>query len=1381
MVSEWTYSDCLTVREDFIPVFTEDIDKQNRGNWKFFIPHDQTRTLLEKLIAALERAKPSDCRSIWLTGAYGTGKTFTCFVIKHLLEDPLEEVQDYFIKHSVLSHLWPRFRALRQRGNYLTVYRSGSGHIKSSRRLYLEVEQAIKQELQSHGYADAVTENIMEELVSKLTAKDSIFNWDHAFRKHRGMFQDVSTSEGVINKLRDGDLETGEKVAAVLEQEGVIIKDSPEAIREWIRAVITRNNLKGILFIWDEFTQFFANSTDVDSLQELAHATTGIPFYLFLVTHRALDQFTRIDEGTRKKLHDRFHLCPLEMKPVTAYKLISNVIEPKPAWRKDWEAKRDTLWSNVDAAVLHINLLGERVAKEELKALAPIHPLTAYLLATISSNFSSSQRTLFQFLKASESGSFREFIANYPKNNWYWLTPDYLWEYFFENVKVESVDSVADILTHYSSSRQKLHSEGEVRVFRVMLLLTALWRQTHGAHPLLKPSLEVLKRMFMGTELAPRVAEIAERICDQGLMLAVPSGTDQEYIIPSGTIDHKKLQQYKQQAQSSLTFENMIDDRRFDAEFVHELKQLLSLQGAAKLRHPVQIISAKELKLKREKIIRGTEYSYEIGVVVVVAQEDEHLHGTEDIALELSKHYLDCCILISQCAFGAKRWHDWLDHRAYQWYYEEMHDSAKERYYSTKAKKLVDEWLTSVRLGRIKAFFHGGLQELSGCESVPGYLEDVVSQVYPYGPERLSKIATLYTSSWGKGGAEIGLRIARTIQRPYKDVVEELERKGLWEDGALTNAKHPLGEMKRVVDEFFKSQDHVNLHDLWKALQEPPYGLMPSPIGILLFSLLMRDYSQGYYYSDGVNSLPLNPNKLAELIQDVMKGNKSDSSCYTVRRMSTEAEEFCKMAQEVFHLRPEEAAYPEEARKNMRKSLANAGFPVWCVKYSVEEIRDPRVQKGLAPAVEALTNVLSYDLDELDDREMKRVFEAVQPVKSELSRLLTRERMQQGMLSFLRTHTPQLSFLAGSLGLDVPRIMSRLRALLQEDVYLWREERVKDKLPEITAELNLTLALDELCGAQKDSLDDVRLHFQETWFRSKLPLTCYKVGQPAEVAAAIDYLYQVVYQPSRELKVDSSEEIRRLSGTLRVLLRDGVRITQLLVAKYTGQSLEDSEAAQLYEMLPSNLSAAPEDEVKRAILCALEQLTKQKKIAELKKLWQSITSTDSPVAWSEAERVPIQLILEGQQYHEFFTRYSRLQSLPEREIEEMLQFLTEHAEELKVLHDKRYVLNKFIDVAAGEYAELVRQSDAQEGVLNYVYDSMGGNVQQWPIRLNEVAQAIRKWVTQNYQATVYPRVLKALEGMSAEDIKRFVEELVSKDALVGARLLAVLEIAKKRG
>ena len=39
------------------------------------------------------------------------------------------------------------------------------------------------------------------------------------------------------------------------------------------------------------------------------------------------------------------------------------------------------------------------------------------------------------------------------------------------------------------------------------------------------------------------------------------------------------------------------------------------------------------------------------------------------------------------------------------------------------------------------------------------------------------KIATLYSGSYGKAGAEIGLNVARIIQRPHKDVVEALKTK----------------------------------------------------------------------------------------------------------------------------------------------------------------------------------------------------------------------------------------------------------------------------------------------------------------------------------------------------------------------------------------------------------------------------------------------------------------------------------------------------------------------------------------------------------------------------------------------------------------------------
>lgn len=84
-------------------------------------------------------------------------------------------------------------------------------------------------------------------------------------------------------------------------------------------------------------------------------------------------------------------------EPCYGVRLIANVIEANPDLRDDWDAKQNSLWSQVDVAALDIDLLGEQVRRAELKSLAPIHPISAYLLANISSLYSSSQRTFSGF------------------------------------------------------------------------------------------------------------------------------------------------------------------------------------------------------------------------------------------------------------------------------------------------------------------------------------------------------------------------------------------------------------------------------------------------------------------------------------------------------------------------------------------------------------------------------------------------------------------------------------------------------------------------------------------------------------------------------------------------------------------------------------------------------------------------------------------------------------------------------------------------------------------------------------------------------------------------------------------------------------------------
>ncbi|MGB9977609.1 hypothetical protein [Thermovenabulum sp.] len=1379
----WRYNNFISISEDFIPVFSEEKDRVNKNNWKFFIPHDSMKNLLNKVLIALERSNNKDCKSIWLTGTYGTGKTYASFVIKHLLEDPLEEIEAYFKKYENIKDLWERFKALRENKRFLVVYRSAldvMGHINSNRRLMIELQQAIKNKLKNEGLKYLGERSIIDQLIKKLTEKDSVLNLQNIFEKYKyEYFNSFASMEQVVEKLINGDTLIAENIAKVFEHEGITVFDSPDVVKAWIKEIIELNNLGGLIFIWDEFTEYFIYNSAVTPLQELAHATGEMPFYLFLITHRSLKQFTRIDEETQKKLEDRFHSCELNMNVVTAYKLISNAIEIKDENRIEWEAKRDTLWNKVDLAVLQINLMqgsqGATIKKEELRMLTPIHPYSAYLLSTISSLFSSSQRTFFQFLKTNIIGSFQWFISKYPENDWYWLTPDYIWQYFFENDdNLKDVENINDIITHFNYNKDKLQSEEELRVFRVMMLLSIMNRKLQGTEPLFKQNLSVIKRMFMGTELYNKVEKIAEDICNKEIMHALAIGNDVEYIIPTTIMDRKKLDQLKQQASMNYEFNKMVDSKKSDAKLARKIEDLISLQGASKLRHYIKITSAKDIRSKKENILREELEPYEILTILVVALNDSDLFGLEEIALELTSKSKNCCILISQAAFGEKRYNDWINYIAHTWYYEQIKDSNNMRYFKNKVENIENEWMEDLRRNRIFAFFQGKQRELSGCDSITNFLEEIVLDIFPYCPEKISKVSTLYNTSFGKAGAEIGLNISKKIQSPYKDIVDELIKNSLWDEIKIDqNSEHPIVKMKIKVNEFFETNNNVSIKQIWEELQNPPFGLMPCPIGIVIFSLLLREYSQGYYYWDGVNSRPLNPDKLAELIENVTKNSKN-SYLYSIRKISKEGENFCKIMQRIFNLTNEQSTYPEETRKQIRNVINNLKLPLWTIGYYIKDLSKVRIFKAeyLIESIRAINEILSFDKEELSDDEMKNIVELLKKCDNELSSLIKYDVLESGFREYLNIKSPKLLQIKNKLNIALSNIIERIKGFLKKEVYLWREEEVDKVLADIVNELEVIDALSILLERKMKSIEEINVYFKNEWYKSKYPLWVYKEGQDHDIIQIFDYLYKLFYVDIEYYKKENlSDKIIKYCSEIKQIINDTIKITKILVKKYSGQDLDDDGAKELYGKLQDMVNYQEYD-IKDNLLKTLSLLSKQKRIIELNNLFYNITGANSPDKWAEEKRMPIYWMFDAQ-YFDFIEKYDKINLLPESEIIKMIDFLKQHSKEFEMLKNDNFIFQKFMEVVAKEYINILKGYERK--IHEYIYGKLGSNIKIWTLNVSKVQELVIEWIKLNYKDIAYNRALKAIENMNPERMKKFVIESISNDPLLGIKLLSIFE------
>ena len=279
------YRDYIKVESDFIPVFSASSDRTNPDKWLSFYPHESFKKILTLTIESLEKSSALKNRSIWMSGTYGTGKTYASFVVKHILEDDLKKVESYFA-HNELSSLWNRLAGIRNKGKILVVHQSSSAGINSQNKLFNTITEAVKKSLRENGYNYMGSASMYEKILQTLKDPDSTFNFQAAFKKHRGKFMAYSNSSQVIRDLETLDdperMDLLEEITSVAEAESYNWSMSPQGIIDWLKDIREKNNLYAIVFIWDEFTEYFRNNiNNITGLQEIAQASAELSFYFF--------------------------------------------------------------------------------------------------------------------------------------------------------------------------------------------------------------------------------------------------------------------------------------------------------------------------------------------------------------------------------------------------------------------------------------------------------------------------------------------------------------------------------------------------------------------------------------------------------------------------------------------------------------------------------------------------------------------------------------------------------------------------------------------------------------------------------------------------------------------------------------------------------------------------------------------------------------------------------------------------------------------------------------------------------------------------------------------------------------------------------------------
>lgn len=1391
------YSKYLEVKSDYIPVYSSEADEKGPATWKHFIPHISMRQIILSLIRAINRGKSEDLKSVYVTGGYGTGKTFGSFVIKHLLENNIAEAREYFDKYPFLRPLWPQFEAVRSGGRFLVVYRSGSGEITSSERLLMEIQYSIREALKRNKYEYLGARSLQEAVYHRVADTNSTFDWSKAFAKYREYFMEFNTPGEVVDKLPNNTKLT-ERVLRVLEKEGVGYLNTVEETKKWIEDIIQENRIKAIVFIWDEFADYFKQNQTVTTLQELAHAATKMPFYLFLITHLSVEQVTSIDNETRKKLMDRFFDIRFEMNPVTAYHLIANAIAVNSMFRDEWESKSNTLFSMVEKAVSRLQAMDESVRREDIMRLVPIHPFSAYLLSAISRQFTSSQRTLFRFLKEAPEAAgevrynFNWFIENHSTEDWCWLTPDILWDYFFTADNQDFDQEIRNYILHYDTVEARLGSEEERRVLKCVLLFMAMFSKVKA--DVLRPFRSNIEMAFAGTPIREKLQLILYHLVKAEILSEANVGVnDAMYMIPMVFEDKEKFDRILAEVKQDYTFEKVTEAKkeRKDIAKGGELgAKVLDLFKPTPVQEArLQIWSAvlpnlRAAVAKTQKDLKP----YQIFVIFTLLQ-------TEAQQANLEKQIVDCgamneriAVVAVETPFGADRFEKWQHDKAKQKYASlpEIRNS-NARVFAEHAAGHIDDWIKQVRAVKTKVYYKNRKYEFVGTAGFTDCMQQVIASEYPYGPESISLLEPLYSTGFGRDAAVQGMGLKQS-KNPYTNLVHALTEAGLWgTDNKAFSVKpdHAVSRMHAEIMKLFEEESSVCLTDIYEKLMKPPFGLMPSPISLFLWAFLMRDFVKGgYYLKDGFNTQPVYGEKLAEYLDVVMKGVSKDLSSYEISKMRQDDEDFCDMMRSVFRLSDEQAGHPAEVKKNIRRYINEVKYPLWALKYldlsSLDEAGSvdsmlPEFTK-VKDVVELICRFIAAESETSEVELVSEIVNALRHFKSggrdSLAELI-HNRLSDGMKGYIQQTAPDVLTYASRANIPFNMLMDFFRSsMMNEDKWLWLEESVREKLASLEDELALLDALNAFLESENRSLEEARKKCNNVFHAIKLPWPVLKekAGDCAETFEKLIHFLEVEAKYFTDKKA-----LAGLLNTHAQAMRDLLKAQKDALAHYVinvmklDVSTEDID--KVYQELDIYGVQGNLENFLSTVRREVAKLQTQLMLGRVRKAWLEMTDSKSPAEWSRSNKIPI-LWLPEMKDDRLVEIFDILNGKPVRydaqSLEKSLAYLESVKNRFAVLKDAGRLDEIFLKSAGvDEYAFVLRINELKD----YIAKRLGADAYAWAMQTADVGRLAKEFLDGLYQRTVFAQVFKKIDVMSAERAKEYLKELIRKNAIVGLNIL----------
>ena len=1075
------YSKIIGIESFFDSTFNMTEERENY--WKQFITNEKFESNLKEIVNAFISPTSDQHKSIWVQGTYGTGKSHSTSVIKHLLCDQVEEIEDY-VEKLANPQLKAMLLGFRKKERVFPIVLKGTYSIVDTEELKYTIQKEVIRQVKEAGVS-LIVKSDFQAVIEMLQDRKFESFWSAMLSNELRRY--ASSVNELEELLIHGDVEVLKEINKALKKSNMI-KATPD-IKLWLTEVMDELRKQKVadylMLFWDEFTSLLEISerrSILNCMQDIAELSKAprkedkdknIGVYVFLITHKSMeatDSYKELKEDEKTMAKARFLSLKYDMQDITTYHILSNALKVKDAEKyESLVDERVRLQSEVAEALKEIVAPLEKSAQTQaiIQKLYPFHPYTAYLATFVSRAIGSAERSIFEFLNDDKKG-FKAFIEN-DINAVKYLTADKVWDFFVEAFSEDRTNNFDSIINKYSMYATKLEDTNvpELAAFKVILLLNLLNRVTQmdggeQEKSLVNPSKRNIFFVLSGAWSYDAIETALNSIDEKQIVL---KGPDDVYEVSSSAMSIEKVQAtkdkiYLKYEDVSLLFDEYVAYRNDITKIISNADGFNRATEFALLWGNLSAISLES------KLQKAFSKSYAAKIAIVLFRGETPTYDKKssrpEASMETQKNIIqglsekesmrDIVFVLIDVALGQQRFEGIIDAKARE---SVARDTKVEdpSPYEKKAMRWMEKWRTEIIEGAATIVFRGERVNTPTFKSVcnSGVIADV-ARVFSYGIEKNTLVAsasTAWKESYAKKTVE---KVCYAANRGEIEAFSGAEaaivhllrdKNGNWLFDEKLNyigqydATCPMTVLVKTVDDKIaelRNKSVVDIGQEFRFITEAPYGYYKNYVCMAAIALVFRRYIGKMYLSDQ-GSL-ITPTIMRDIINAAFyfwHDSKQDARL-RVRFSTVDEKDLIDLIQSIFGVKGDGIS---ETKWAMRASFESKyKSPLWSLKYVVDKGRE---FNAVVDSLFALANATGESITQED---VSSLLEGLKKQKTSIA--LTLEKVQDSSCinSFIDKCLRTVDFVVE----DYSNLLAYLRQTLSDAIVFWKEDDVEKQI-----------------------------------------------------------------------------------------------------------------------------------------------------------------------------------------------------------------------------------------------------------------------------------------------------------------------------------------------